>query len=58
MNDIVAEILLFFSAFATIFVMVLIIVKERRKQKAVDTKKAKKHVKRKLHNESERLYIN
>ena len=34
------------------------VLKERRKQKAVDTKKAKKHVKKKLHNESERLYIN
>ena len=58
MNDLVAEILLFFSAFATIFVMVVIIAKERRKQKTVDTKKAKKHVKRKLHTESERLYFN
>ena len=58
MNDLVAKILLIFSAFATIFVMVLIIVKERRKQKTVDTKKAKKHVKRKLHAESEGLYIN
>jgi hypothetical protein len=58
MNDLVAEILLLFSAFATIFVMVLIIVKERCKQNSVDTKKAKKHVKKKLYTESERLYIN
>jgi hypothetical protein len=58
MNDLVANGLLLFSAFATIVVMVLIIVKERRKQKTVETKKAKKRVKRKLHAESERLYIN
>jgi len=57
MKDLIAEALLMSSALATIVVMVLIIVKERRKQKAVDTKKAKIHVKRKLYTESARLYI-
>jgi hypothetical protein len=57
MNDLVANGLLLFSAFATIVVMVLIIVKERRKQKTVDTTKAKKHVKRKLDAESEGLCL-
>jgi len=35
----------------------LIIVKERRKQKTNDTKKAKKHVTKKLYAESEGLYL-
>jgi hypothetical protein len=57
MKDFISEALLMFFALATIVVMILIIVKERRKQKAVDTKKAKDHVKRKLHTESTRVYI-
>jgi hypothetical protein len=57
MNDLVAEGLLLISAFAVIFVMVLIILKERRKQTAVESKKAKNHVKRELHAESEGLYL-
>ena len=57
MNDLIAEALFMFSALATIIVMVLIIVKERRKQKAVDTKRVKNHVKRELHTESARLYL-
>jgi hypothetical protein len=46
MNDLVAEGLLLFSAFAAIVVRILIIVKERRKPKAVDTKRAKNHAKK------------
>ena len=57
MEDLIAEVMLMFSALATIVVMVLIIVKERHKQKTVDTKKAKNHVKRKLYTESARIYI-
>ena len=57
MKDLIAEALLIFSALATIVVMVLIIVKERRKQRTVDTKRAKKHVKRTPNTESARLYI-
>lgn len=57
MKDLISEALLMSSALATIVVMVLIIVKARRKQKTVDTKRAKKHVKRKPHTESARLYI-
>ena len=57
MKDLMAEVILVFSAIATIVVMVLIIIKERRKQKTVDTKKAKNHVKRKLYTESARIYI-
>ena len=57
MKDLIAEALLMFSALTTIVVMILIIVKERRKQKAVDTKNAKDHVKRKLHTESTRVYL-
>ena len=41
MNDLVAETLMLISAFAVIVLMVLIIVKERRKQNTVDTKKSK-----------------
>ena len=57
MKDFVAETIFMFSAFATIVVMVLIIVKERRKQKKVDAKKAKNHAKRKLHTKPGRLYL-
>ncbi len=57
MNDAIAEILLLISAFATIVVMVLIIVKERRKQTAVDTNRAKNHAKRKSHAQSQGLYL-
>ena len=57
MNDLIAEALFMFSVIATIVVMVLIIVKERRKQKAVDTKRVKNHVQRELHTESARLYL-
>ena len=57
MKDLIAEALLMFSALATIVVMVLIIIKERRKQKTVDTKRAKKHIKREPHSESARLYL-
>ena len=57
MKDLVVKGLMLFSAFATIVVMVLIIVKERRKQNTDDTKKAKKHVTKKLYAESEGLYL-
>jgi hypothetical protein len=46
-----------FSAFATIVVMVLIIVKERRKQKKVDAERAKNNAKRRLHSKPGRLYL-
>lgn len=58
MNDLVAETLMLISAFAVIVLMVLIIVKERRKQNTVDTKRAKDNVKRKLRSESEGFYLN
>ena len=58
MKDLISEALLMSSALATIAVMVLIIVKESRKQKTVDMKRAKKHIKRELNSESERVYIN
>ncbi len=58
MNDLVAEGIMLFSAFATIAVMALVILKERRKQKNFDSKKTKKHVQRKLQAESDRLYLN
>jgi hypothetical protein len=38
MNDLVAEGILMFSAFGVIVVMILIILKERRKRKAIETK--------------------
>ena len=57
MNDLVAEGLFLFSAFALIVVMVLIIMKERRKQRNVGTKGKRKNVKRKLYTESEGLYL-
>ena len=57
MKDIVAEGLLLFSVFATIVVMVLLIIKERRKQKTVDKEGAKGNVKRQPHYESESLYL-
>ena len=57
MQDLVAEAILMFSAFATIVVMVLIIVKERRKQKKVDAERAKNHAKRRLRTKPGRLYL-
>ncbi len=57
MNDVIAETLLLITAFAMIVVRVFLIVKERRKQKAVDSKRVKNHVKKKLHAESQRLYL-
>ena len=57
MKDLVAEAIFMFSAFATIVVMVLIIVKERRKQKKVDAERANNHAKRKLHTKPGRLYL-
>ena len=57
MNNLVVKGLMLFSAFATIVVMVLIIVKERRKLKTDDNKKARKHVTKKLYTESEGLYL-
>ena len=57
MNDTIAEILFTLSALATIVVMVLIIVKERRKQRALNKKKAKNHVKKNFHTEPGRLYF-
>jgi hypothetical protein len=58
MNDLVAEGLLLFSAFSVIVIMVLIIMKERRKRKAIETKMAKNHGKKTIHSRSEGLYIN
>lgn len=57
MKNLIAEALLMSSVLAAIVVMVLINVKERLKQKTVDTKRAKKHIKRKLHTESARLIM-
>jgi len=58
MNDLVAEGILLFSAFGAIVVMILIILKERRKRKAIETKMAKNHGKKTIHSRSEGLYIN
>ena len=57
MKDLVAEAIILFSAFATIVVMVLIIVKERRKQKKVDAERAKNHAKSRLQAKPGRLYL-
>jgi len=57
MNDLVAQGLFLLSAFGAIVIMVLIIVKERRKQKTVDNKRAKNHVKRTYTSESGRLHL-
>jgi hypothetical protein len=57
MNDLVVQGLFLLSAFGAIIIMVLIIVKERRKQKTVDKKRAKNHVKRTYTTKSERLYL-
>jgi hypothetical protein len=56
-KDLVAEAIIMFSAFATIVVMVLIIVKERRKQKKVDAERAKNRAKRRQRSEPGRLYL-
>jgi len=56
-KDPVAEAIIMFSALATIVVMVLRIVKQRRKQKKVDAERAKKHAKKKLYDEPGRLYL-
>jgi ABC-type antimicrobial peptide transport system permease subunit len=56
-NDLIAQILFLLSAFGTIVIMVLIIVKETHEQKTVDNNGAKNHVKRTCTNESGRFYI-
>ncbi len=57
MKDIIAEGLLLFSAFATIVVMILLIIKERRKPKIIYKEDTKSNVKRKPHYESETIYL-
>ena len=57
MGDLFAEGLFLFSAFAAIAIMLLIIAKERRKQKTGEHKRTKKHVKKTLHPGSEGLYL-
>ena len=57
MKDKIAEGLMLFSAFATIVVMLLIIIKESSKQRKIDTKEKKSHVKKKPHYESETLHL-
>ena len=46
MGYLVSKGIFLLSLFTAIFVMVLVIVKERRKQKTIDTKTKKNHLKR------------
>ena len=46
MRSLIAEGLLLFSAFATIFIMVLITIKERRKNNAADSPGPRNHRKK------------
>ena len=57
MSDLVAEVLFTISALATIVVMLLIIAKERRKNKAEAIKKAQKQERKIIHSKSEGLYL-
>jgi hypothetical protein len=57
MKDLIAEVIFMFSALATIFIMVLIIVKERRKQKADNARKERENAKTMLRTEPGRLYL-
>ena len=57
MKDKMSEGLLIFSAFDTIVVMILLIIKERRKQRIIDKEQTKSYIKRKTHYKSETLYL-
>ena len=57
MSDLVAEVLFTISALATIVVMLLIIAKERRKNKAEAIKRAHKQKRKIIRSKSEGLYL-
>ena len=57
MSDLVAEVVFTISALATIVVMLLIIAKERRKNKAEAVKRARKQERKIIHSQSEGLFL-
>ena len=58
MGGLVTKGIFLLSVFTAIFVMVLVIVKERHKQKTIDTKRKKNHFTKTLDIKSERLNLN